>query len=202
MSTLWLAAVGLPAMLASFSATARMGPTPVLVMPFAFADSDESDPTEADAAHVDLMLKELRIAIDQKGVYRTIAPDPMLADFVSGDAECVLRRARDLGATYVLAGAVQNIGAEAVQRLARTVRRLRRAAAVLLAVDVLRRQRRILAPRGDVPERGNLGVRAAAAALTSSSILFGQRNGRRPLASREFGLFRGFAKTRGGSHGS
>lgn len=113
MSTLWLAAVGLPAMLASFSTTARMGPTPVLVMPFAFADSDESDPTEADAAHVDLMLKELRIAIDQKGVYRTIAPDPMLADFVSGDAACVLRRARDLGATYVLAGAVQNIGAEA-----------------------------------------------------------------------------------------
>ena len=113
MSTLWLAAVGLPAMLASFSATARMGPTPVLVMPFAFADSDESDPTEADAAHVDLMLKELRIAIDQKGVYRTIAPDPLLADFVSGDAACVLRRARDLGATYVLAGAVQNIGAEA-----------------------------------------------------------------------------------------
>ena len=111
MSTLWLAAVGLPGMLASFSAYAKAGPTPVLVMPFAFADGDVSDPSDADAAHVDLMLKELRIAIDQKGVYRTIAPDPLLADFVSGDAACVLQRARDLGATYVLAGAVQNIGA-------------------------------------------------------------------------------------------
>lgn len=111
MSTLWLAAVGLPAMLASFGAHGRAAPTPVLVMPFAFASGEDDDHSEVDAAHMDLMLKELRVVIDQKGVYRTIEPGSMLVEFVTGDPACVLRRARDLGAAYVLAGAVQNVGA-------------------------------------------------------------------------------------------
>jgi hypothetical protein len=113
MSTLWLAAVGLPAMLASFGAYARTTPTPVLVMPFAFADGDFDDQAALHAEHMDLMLRELRMAIDQKGVYRTISPESIISDVLEFDSACVLRRARDLGATYVLAGAVQTHGAVA-----------------------------------------------------------------------------------------
>ncbi|WP_374547613.1 DUF2380 domain-containing protein [Rhodoblastus sp.] len=113
MSALWLAAVGLPAMLASFGLSGGVAPTPLLVMPFAFADDEDDARCAAHADHMELMLRELRSAIDQKGVYRTIAPDPLLADFMIGDTACVLRRARDLGAAYVLAGAVQNVSAMA-----------------------------------------------------------------------------------------
>lgn len=112
MSTLWLAAVALPALLASFPASAKAAPTPLLVMPFSFAGPD-LDYQAAQADHMDLMLNALRSAIDQKGVYRTIAPDPLLADFVAGDSAGVLQRARELGATLVLAGAVQNVSAQA-----------------------------------------------------------------------------------------
>ena len=113
MSTLWLAAMGLPTMLAAFGVSARAAPTSVLVMPFAFADDGAADQAVAHAGHLELMMRELRVAIDQKGVYRTISPDPILADFIESDAACVLQRARDLGATYVLAGAIQTLGATA-----------------------------------------------------------------------------------------
>jgi hypothetical protein len=113
MSTLWLAAVGLPAMLASFGVYGKTSPAPVLVMPLAFADADDAEHGADHVGHMDLMLRELRAAIDGKGVYRTIAPEPFPVDFVEGDADCVLRRARELGAAYVIAGAVQNLSAPA-----------------------------------------------------------------------------------------
>jgi hypothetical protein len=115
MSASWLAAVGLPAMLASFAGYGKAPPKPVLVMPFAVSDAADEFGGE-DAAredHMDLMLRELRTTIDQRGVYRTIAPDPLLPVFVRGDTACVLQRARDLGAAYVLAGAVRHIDATA-----------------------------------------------------------------------------------------
>ncbi|WP_298427817.1 DUF2380 domain-containing protein [Rhodoblastus sp.] len=108
MSTLWLAAVALPALLASFPTNAKAPPTPLLVMPLAFVDGDPVSQATAHASQIELMLNELRYAIDQFGVYRTIAPDPLIADFVARDSASVLRRARELGASVVLAGAVRN----------------------------------------------------------------------------------------------
>jgi len=115
MSPSWLAVVGLPAMFALFAGYGMARPTPILVMPFAI-DGAADDPGGYGALledHMDLMLRELRTAIDQKGVYRTIEPDPLLPVFVRGDTASVLQRARNLGAAYVLAGAVRQIDATA-----------------------------------------------------------------------------------------
>ncbi|MCI4680195.1 DUF3280 domain-containing protein [Rhodoblastus acidophilus] len=112
MSVLWLAAVALPALVASLPVYAKAPPTPLLVMPFAFADGDAILQADGHADQVELMLNELRVAIDRKGVYRTISPE-FTEDFISGDSARVLQRARDLGAAFVLAGAVQNVGAQA-----------------------------------------------------------------------------------------
>ncbi|MGO8739232.1 hypothetical protein [Rhodoblastus sp.] len=113
MSTLWLAAAAMPALLASFAAQAKPPPTPLLVMPLAFADGEVVLRGADHAGRVELLVTELRATIDRRGVYRTIAPE-FSAEFLAGDSASVLQRARMLGATYVLGGALVNVAAESV----------------------------------------------------------------------------------------
>ena len=93
-------------------ARAEGGPVKLFMTPFGFFDTsgEVRDQRAEHASRLQTLSHDLGSELERKGLYRVVmAPPGDGSSCSSNDTACLLRQARDSGATLVLAGAVQKV---------------------------------------------------------------------------------------------
>lgn len=112
-----IAIAGLLVIAAALSATASAAPLKILLMPFSFFDTsgEPSDQSAEHARRLAAITSDLAAKIEDSGLFHVVAAPADAPACPDGDSECILERARRVGADLILTGAVQKVSTMASQ---------------------------------------------------------------------------------------